>query len=575
MAGKRLLKILSGVTLTWLMILVYMGMHLYQLVEESQKTLMALEETKVEAEILRKENMVLQRETNSRKVRAIHDDIEMAFKHKDNNNERSDEHKWIDTLVNKDIVGSFDTNRAPSIKYEISRRRIDNYVREMNYFLTDKFEKLKKKAGDVFMQYEFEKFKTDVEQLSLHTIHELEILRDLDGMGTYRKTMHRKLSNEVRQRLNKLQNPDDCKKARRLVCTLNKACGYGCQVHHIIYCMIMAYSSNRTMVINSRGWRYSKKGWEGTFLPVSESCRNVGFGRVYWGMAYNTKALIAHLPVIDTIYPKPDQLPQAVPRDLVDKIIEFHEVPFVWWVGQICAFLFRYQPSMKQRIDEKKRRIGFKSPIVGIHVRRTDKVNVEAAHHDLGEYVKWARRYFEKLELTRKLDARRIYMATDDRGLLTEAKEKYPDITFVSDNDASKLADLDHRHSEQSLYGIISDIELLSETDYVVCTFSSQVCRLAYEIMNGKHVDASRRFQSLDDVYYFGGQNEHKVRVKIAHKARDKSELDLTADEELAIAGNHWDGYSKAFSHSRGKKGTFPSYKVEEIVNLADFPIYD
>ena len=347
------------------MILIYMGMHLYQLVEESQKTLMALEETKVEAEILRKENMVLQRETNSRKVRAIHDDIEMAFKPKDNNNERSDEQKWIDTLVNKDNIGSFDTNKAPSIEYEISRRRIDNYVKEMNYFLTDKFEKLKTKAGDVFKQYGFEKFKTDVEQLSLHTMHELEILRDLDGMGTYRETMHRKLSNEVRQRLHKLQNPDDCKKARRLVCTLNKACGYGCQVHHVIYCMIMAYSSNRTMVINSRGWRYSKKGWEGTFLPVSESCRNVGFGRVYWGMAYNTKALIAHLPVIDTIYPKPDQLPQAVPRDLADKIIKFHEVPFVWWVGQICAFLFRYQPSMKQRIDEKKKRIGFKSPIVG------------------------------------------------------------------------------------------------------------------------------------------------------------------------------------------------------------------
>ena len=93
--------------------------------------------------------------------------------------------------------------------------------------------------------------------------------------------------------------------------------------------------------------------------------------------------------------------------------------------------------------------------------------------------------------------------------------------------------------------------------------------------MNGKHVDATRRFQSLDDVYYYGGQNEHKVKVKIAHKARDKSELDLTADEELAIAGNHWDGYSKAFSHTRGREGTFPSYKVEEFVNLADFPVYN
>ncbi|XP_065052140.1 alpha-(1,6)-fucosyltransferase-like isoform X3 [Rhopilema esculentum] len=567
MTGREVFKIFCVMALVWLTTFLYMAMHLYELAQDSQKTSETFAEPRKKAAIEGKERLHKESKNKSRRPIIAATGITLESSHKIG--KKHDKPKFITKFKNNNFY------RAPSIEYEISRRRIDNYVREMNYLLTDKFEKLKNKAGDVFMQYGFEKFKTEVEQLSLHTIHELEILRDLDGMGTYRETMHRKLSNEVRQRLNKLQNPDDCKKARRLVCTLNKACGYGCQVHHIIYCMIMAYSSNRTMVINSRGWRYSKKGWEGTFLPVSESCRNVSFGVEYLGIAYNTKALIASLPIIDTIYPKPDQLPQAVPRDLVDRIIPFNDRPFVWWVGQICAYLFRYQPLMKERINEKKRRIGFKSPIVGIHVRRTDKINVEAAHHDIDEYIKWARRYFKKLELKMKLDAKRIYMATDDKNLLTEAKQKYPDITFVSDNTASVFAGLDHRYSEQSLYGVISDIELLSESDYVVCTFSSQVCRLAYEIMNGKHVDASRRFQSLDDVYYFGGQNEHKVRVKIAHKARDKSELDLTADEELAIAGNHWDGYSKAFSHSRGKKGTFPSYKVEEIVNLADFPIYD
>ena len=52
---------------------------------------------------------------------------------------------------------------------------------------------------------------------------------------------------------------------------------------------------------------------------------------------------------------------------------------------------------------------------------------------------------------------------------------RYPEFLFISDNEASKLAGLDHRHSEASLHGIISDIELLSESDFVVCTFSSQV----------------------------------------------------------------------------------------------------
>ena len=357
MTGRGVFKIFCVIALVWLTIVLYMVMHLYELVQDSKKTSATFAEPRQKAAIERKERLLSESKNKSERPITAVTGITLQSSHK--SDKKRDKPKLITKFKNDYF------HRAPSIEYEISRRRIDNYVREMNYFLTDKFEKLNTKAGDVFKQYGFEKFKTDVEQLSLHTMHELELLRDLDGMGTYRETMHRKLSNEVRQRLHKLQNPDDCKKARRLVCTLNKACGYGCQVHHVIYCMIMAYSSNRTMVINSRGWSYSKRGWEGTFLPVSESCRNVSFGVEYLGVAHNTKALIASLPVIDSIYPKPAQLPQAVPRDLADKIIKFHEVPFVWWVGQICAFLFRYQPLMKERINEKKRRIGFKSPIVG------------------------------------------------------------------------------------------------------------------------------------------------------------------------------------------------------------------
>ena len=369
MACRKVLKVLSGVTFLWLIILIYMGLHLYQLVEESQKTLQELERTKVEADILRNENTALRKETNSRKVRAIHDDIEMTFKaDKTAVDGAITKRKAEGFDLPKTIVRnyeSFEAGRAPSIEYEVSRRRAENYLKEMNYFMTAKLQGLRKKLGDKFTENQLDIFAKDYGQLSTIAVNEMEQLRDLDGMGEYRRKMEQELSSEVQNRFHKLQNPKDCRKSRRLVCTLNKGCGYGCQIHHVIYCMIIAYSSNRTMVMNSVGWRYSKKGWEGTFLPVSDTCRNVGFGRVYWGMAYNTKALVAHLPVIDSIYPKPFQLPQAVPRDLVDRILKFHERPFIWWVGQVCAYLFRYQPSMKERIELKKKRIGFKSPIVG------------------------------------------------------------------------------------------------------------------------------------------------------------------------------------------------------------------
>ena len=52
---------------------------------------------------------------------------------------------------------------------------------------------------------------------------------------------------------------------------------------------------------------------------------------------------------------------------------------------------------------------------------------------------------------------------------------RYPDYLFLSDNDVSKSAGLSKRYSDESLHGVITDIELLSDTDFLVCTFSSQV----------------------------------------------------------------------------------------------------
>ena len=35
-----------------------------------------------------------------------------------------------------------------------------------------------------------------------------------------------------------------------------QGCGYGCQLHHAVYCLIMAYGTGRTLVLRSKGWRW-------------------------------------------------------------------------------------------------------------------------------------------------------------------------------------------------------------------------------------------------------------------------------------------------------------------------------
>ena len=53
---------------------------------------------------------------------------------------------------------------------------------------------------------------------------------------------------------------------------------------------------------------------------------------------------------------------------------------------------------------------------------------------------------------------------------------RYPSYEFVSDGNISTLASkVQTRYSVQSLYGVIFDVRMLSECDYIVYTFSSQV----------------------------------------------------------------------------------------------------
>jgi len=59
------------------------------------------------------------------------------------------------------------------------------------------------------------------------------------------------------------------------------------------------------------------------------------------------------------------------------------------------------------------------------------------------------------------------------------------------------------RFTKTSLSGAITDIEMLSRCDYIVCTFSSNVGRTAYELMQRNEIDASQNYFSLDSGYLF------------------------------------------------------------------------
>ena len=58
-------------------------------------------------------------------------------------------------------------------------------------------------------------------------------------------------------------------------------------------------------------------------------------------------------------------------------------------------------------------------------MRRTDKVGTEASFHGIDEYMFHVQQYYDMLASRQRVEQRRVYIATDDPRVLSEAKNKY------------------------------------------------------------------------------------------------------------------------------------------------------
>jgi len=91
-----------------------------------------------------------------------------------------------------------------------------------------------------------------------------------------------------------------------------------------------------------------------------------------------------------------------------------------------------------------------------------------------------------------------VYLATDDLSLWKNDVKKYEEMgyVFIGDSNIAQTAGLSNRYSMNSLKNIILDVIMLSECDHLVCTFSSQVCRLAYELMQSRGLEDDKKVMS-------------------------------------------------------------------------------
>lgn len=298
----------------WLIVLVLSAFPMLNLSANSDsesKLSERLSRALIDLEALRKQNDELQDIFRDLSVNNLNDDQKEAIENFQLRLTKA-EHS-----PNKQNLGFISPKEEPNTQYEVLRRRLYLNTNEMWYFIHTNLVDIQKKVGEIApdimdsLNYVINLGLEHKRSLLL----DIEHLSEVDGYGKWREKESESLSNLVQERFSFLQNPKNCKTARKLVCSLNKGCGFGCQLHHAVYCFMVAYGTKRTLILKSKGWRYHKAGWEEVFKPVSDTCLDPD-GEIVSNWPGHEDTQVVNLPIIDSLSPRPPFLPLAVPEDL-------------------------------------------------------------------------------------------------------------------------------------------------------------------------------------------------------------------------------------------------------------------
>ncbi|KII63759.1 Alpha-(1,6)-fucosyltransferase [Thelohanellus kitauei] len=181
-------------------------------------------------------------------------------------------------------------------------------------------------------------------------LFQLNVLENIRSIGQ-NEMMRKSLMEYVQKVIHRNQNPKECRNIDVIVYDPQPICGFGCQIHHIAYCLTTALGEGKPLVVKPSRWHEFNSIFD-LIMPLSETCR--------YDMI-NTHQLRVKSIDVTYDYQVKEFLPQAFPDNIRKQIEEFHTDPFLWWIGQIIMYILRLKPHILKRLKP----IEFTSPIVG------------------------------------------------------------------------------------------------------------------------------------------------------------------------------------------------------------------
>eukprot|EP01103_Thecamoeba_quadrilineata_P011292 TRINITY_DN2665_c0_g1_i1.p1 TRINITY_DN2665_c0_g1~~TRINITY_DN2665_c0_g1_i1.p1 ORF type:complete len:636 (+),score=135.83 TRINITY_DN2665_c0_g1_i1:46-1953(+) len=326
----------------------------------------------------------------------------------------------------------------------------------------------------------------------------------------YYKQEHRDKSLEKLfvSEIDKIQLRKNCKEINAIVVYLPNNVGLWSDLHHLMYLIDWGYRTNRT-VIDARHdeWqiaRNCKRNSFNCFFKSVSACTeydimrdaddhpvNLDYGHDlkrrtlnFWDKFYWERDVGYHSGWGGW---DPDPLIDVVPDMFLEKDPSLSPI---WWRAQMLKYLVRPHPIVIQKLEDIMNDIGWTWPIISMHIRGTDKVGSEMEPVSV-------MRYLDKMELIREwFGVNTVYIASDDNDVLVQMVTlvELKGFTAIFNSREKRFKEgavpLFSKQTENTNFDpteaaqdAIVNVLLLSQANFFVGTFSSNMGRAAYELL--------------------------------------------------------------------------------------------
>lgn len=394
----------------------------------------------------------------------------------------------------------------------------------------------------VYVLYQHNNADSDTNQICVKCMRK-EKLEERFDFSTLEK-IHQLIWSQIHS----LQEKGDCRKKKILVCDADgHFAGFGSMVHRYGVCMHVAFGLGRLVIINSKHYDHFG-GLNKWLLPLSKKCSylkkkypeysnscNLSQTHCYKNNGYdvnNTYKVLEFAP--RPMFPYPRHVPGAIPK-VIEKALLMLEIedPKMWLSAQFLGYLLlRSNRYFKYTWKVLSKRVNFRYPVVSMHIRHGDKLIKEAKYVKEERFLKAAERYFNtSLPNTSPW---RIYVASDDKNIEKKLNSLIPTRKFkllflprTYRNEGLKSYTKENFPAEV-IESIFVDIYFLVYSNYTICTYTSNICRLVNLLRQARQpYKIKNKIESLDTEQmfyeYFGYSYERTDKFRVSINANNQA----------------------------------------------------